>query len=115
MEKNLINSKKNYKKLYLKYKKKYNLLKGGSGFSDEDTSKAIENSLKDQENILQRYVMNPTPQLSENLSKFGLKINIYDDKKLKKLGMNTLLGAWATNLQVRPEKDWENLKGRAVT
>ena len=28
---------------------------------------------------------------------------------------NTLLGAWATNLQVRPEKDWENLKGRAVT
>ena len=29
--------------------------------------------------------------------------------------MNTLLGAWATNLQVRPEKDWENLKGRAVT
>ena len=73
MEKNLINSKKDYKKLYLKYKKKYNLLKGGSGFSDEDTSKAIENSLKDQENILQRYVMNPTPQLSENLSKFGLK------------------------------------------
>ena len=29
--------------------------------------------------------------------------------------MNTLLGAWATNLQVRPEKDWEDLKGRAVT
>ena len=29
--------------------------------------------------------------------------------------MNTLLGAWATNLQVRPEKDWENVKGRAVT
>jgi len=26
------------------------------------------------------------------LKKFGLKINIYDDKKLKKLGMNTLLG-----------------------
>jgi hypothetical protein len=73
MEKNLINSKKNYKKLYLKYKKKYNLLKGGSGFSEEDTNKAIENSLKDQENILQRYVLNPTSQLSENLSKFGLK------------------------------------------
>ena len=29
--------------------------------------------------------------------------------------MNTLLGVWATNLQVRPEKDWEDLKGRAVT
>ena len=27
-----------------------------------------------------------------SLRKFGLKISIYDDKKLKKLGMNTLLG-----------------------
>ena len=26
------------------------------------------------------------------LKKFGLKINIYDEKKLKKLGMNALLG-----------------------
>tara|TARA_Y100001937_G_scaffold119673_1_gene175783 strand:- start:4697 stop:5545 length:849 start_codon:yes stop_codon:yes gene_type:complete len=26
----------------------------------------------------------------------------------------TLLGAWTTNLVVRPEKDWEQLKGRAV-
>jgi len=28
--------------------------------------------------------------------------------------MNVLKGAWETNLQVRPEKDWEQLKGRAV-
>jgi len=28
----------------------------------------------------------------ESLKKLGLKINIYDEKKLKKLGMNTLLG-----------------------
>jgi len=28
----------------------------------------------------------------KSLSKFGLKIKIYDDKELKKLGMNTLLG-----------------------
>jgi len=27
---------------------------------------------------------------------------------------NVIKGAWQTNLQVRPEKDWENLKGRAV-
>lgn len=27
---------------------------------------------------------------------------------------HTLKGAWATNLKVRPEKDWEQLKGRAV-
>jgi len=26
----------------------------------------------------------------------------------------TLFGAWQTNLKVRPEKDWEQLKGRAV-
>ena len=27
---------------------------------------------------------------------------------------NVLVGTWQTNLNVRPEKDWENLKGRAV-
>ena len=29
--------------------------------------------------------------------------------------VDTLKGAWRTNLKVRPEKDWEQLKGRAVT
>jgi nucleotide sugar dehydrogenase len=35
----------------------------------------------------------------------------------KSLGLDlcTLEGAWHTNLKVRPEKDWEELKGRAVT
>ena len=28
---------------------------------------------------------------------------------------NVLKGAWETNLHVRPEKDWEKLKGRAVS
>ena len=27
---------------------------------------------------------------------------------------NTLKGAWNTNLAVRPERDWEQLKGRSV-
>lgn len=31
------------------------------------------------------------------------------------IDMHTLNGAWRTNLVVRPEKDWENLKGRAVS
>ena len=31
------------------------------------------------------------------------------------LDMHTLSGAWETNLKVRPEKDWEELKGRAVS
>jgi len=29
--------------------------------------------------------------------------------------MNTLIGAWSTNLFVRPDKDWEKLIGRAIT
>ncbi len=31
------------------------------------------------------------------------------------VNLNTLQGAWETNLSVRPEKDWEELKGRSVT
>ena len=30
------------------------------------------------------------------------------------LSLSTLKGVWKTNLEVRPEKDWEQLKGRAV-
>ena len=30
------------------------------------------------------------------------------------LNMNTLKGVWKTNLEVRPERDWEKLEGRAV-
>ena len=34
----------------------------------------------------------------------------------EKLGLepNVLKGTWQTNLKVRPERDWEGLKGRAV-
>ena len=28
--------------------------------------------------------------------------------------MNTLKGAWQTNLKVRPDQDWKELKGRSV-
>ena len=31
------------------------------------------------------------------------------------IDMNVLKGAWDTNLNVRPERDWEKLKGRAVS
>ena len=30
------------------------------------------------------------------------------------LWLHVIKGAWFTNCDVRPEKDWENLKGRAV-
>ena len=32
----------------------------------------------------------------------------------KDVPVNTLKGAWETNLEVRPEEDWKKLKGRAV-
>ena len=32
-----------------------------------------------------------------------------------KLGINTIKGAWKTNLEVRPDRDWEQLEGRAVS
>ena len=35
-------------------------------------------------------------------------------KKLN-VNLNTILGGWVTNLEVRPEKDWEADKGRAVS
>jgi len=34
--------------------------------------------------------------------------------KDKGINLNVLDGAWKTNLEVRPERDWEELKGRAV-
>ena len=40
------------------------------------------------------------------LLKFAKKINV---------NLNTILGGWITNLEVRPEKDWEADKGRAVS
>ena len=30
------------------------------------------------------------------------------------MDLNTLQGAWETNCEVRPERDWEQLKGRSV-
>ena len=39
-------------------------------------------------------------------------INFADSKNVL---TNVLNGAWKTNLEVRPEQDWKELKGRAVT
>ena len=34
--------------------------------------------------------------------------------ELHGINASTLKGAWQTNLQVRPDQDWKQLKGRAV-
>ncbi len=46
------------------------------------------------------------PKDIQALISFGDKIGV---------DMNVLKGAWETNLKVRPERDWEKLKGRAVS
>ena len=46
------------------------------------------------------------PKDIQALISFGDKIGV---------DMNVLKGAWETNLTVRPERDWEKLKGRAVS
>jgi UDPglucose 6-dehydrogenase len=46
------------------------------------------------------------PKDIQALISFGDKIGV---------DMHVLKGAWETNLKVRPERDWEKLKGRAVS
>ncbi len=50
-----------------------------------------------------------------SLRKLGLKINIYDDKKLKKLGMNTLLGVGQGSIRgsYLVTMEWNGLKNKS--
>jgi UDPglucose 6-dehydrogenase len=60
-------------------------------------------------------VPGPDNKLGFGGSCFPKDINalIYFSKQ-KGLDLDLLKSVWETNLKVRPEKDWENLKGRAV-
>ncbi len=50
-----------------------------------------------------------------SLKKFGLKINIYDEKKLKKMGMNTLLGVGQGSIRgsYLVTMEWNGLKNNS--
>ena len=50
-----------------------------------------------------------------SLSKYGLKVNIYDEKKLKKLGMNTLLGVGQGSIRgsYLVTMEWNGLKDKS--
>ena len=50
-----------------------------------------------------------------SLKKYGLKITVYDQKKLKKLGMNTLLGVGQGSIRgsYLVTMEWKGLKGNA--
>ena len=56
--------------------------------------------------------------ISDNLIEAGASIldrKISSFAKEKGTRMNILEAAWKTNLEVRPEEDWKDLKGRAVS
>ncbi len=50
-----------------------------------------------------------------SLKKFGLRVNIYDEKKLKKLGMNTLLGVGQGSIRgsYLVTMEWKGLKNNS--
>ena len=50
-----------------------------------------------------------------SLKKFGLKVNVYDEKKLKKLGMNTLLGVGQGSIRgsYLVTMEWNGLKNKS--
>ena len=83
---------------------------------DVDYDKVVEYSLHDQR-IGKSHLGVPGPdgKLGFGGSCFPKDINalIYFAKQ-KGIDLDVLKSVWETNLKVRPEKDWEELKGRAV-
>ncbi len=83
---------------------------------DVDYDKVVEYSLYDKRLGNSHWsVPGPDGKLGFGGSCFPKDINalIYFAKE-KGLDLDLLQSVWETNLKVRPEKDWENLKGRAV-
>lgn len=83
---------------------------------DVDYDKVIEYSLYDKRLGNSHWaVPGPDGKLGFGGSCFPKDINalIYFVKE-KGLDLDLLQSVWKTNLKVRPEKDWEDLKGRAV-
>jgi len=62
------------------------------------------------------HVPGPDGKLGFGGACFPKDINAFIDLgNENNLNMNVLEAAWKTNLEVRPEADWNNLKGRAVS
>ena len=83
---------------------------------DIDYDKVVEYSTYDKRLGKSHWaVPGPDGKLGFGGSCFPKDLNALIDvcKKLN-VSCDTLIGAWVTNLMVRPEKDWEELKGRAV-
>ena len=83
---------------------------------DSDYDKVVEYSTYDERLGKSHWaVPGPDGKLGFGGSCFPKDINALLDLANKfEIDVFTLDGAWETNLKVRPEKDWETLKGRAV-
>lgn len=83
----------------------------------EDYDKVVEYATKDKRLGTSHWaVPGPDGKLGFGGSCFPKDLNalvkLFEERGLE---CNTMQGAWETNLRVRPEKDWNELKGRAVT
>ena len=83
---------------------------------DIDYDKVVEYSTYDERLGKSHWaVPGPDGKLGFGGSCFPKDINALIDLCYKnEIKANTLFGAWETNTKVRPERDWEELKGRAV-
>jgi len=82
-----------------------------------DYDKVVEYSTYDERLGKSHWsVPGPDGKLGFGGSCFPKDINaLISLSKDMRLYLHTLQSVWKTNLKVRPEKDWEELKGRAVT
>ena len=82
-----------------------------------DYDKVVEYSIYDERLGKSHWaVPGPDGKLGFGGSCFPKDINaLIALSKDMRLYLHTLQSVWKTNLKVRPEKDWEELKGRAVT
>tara|TARA_Y100000593_G_scaffold28518_1_gene56885 strand:+ start:1338 stop:2210 length:873 start_codon:yes stop_codon:yes gene_type:complete len=84
---------------------------------DIDYDKVVEYSTYDERLGKSHWaVPGPDGKLGFGGSCFPKDINALIQLGLEELDVypNVLLGTWRTNLDVRPERDWEKLEGRAV-
>jgi len=88
-------------KLFIKNLSRFNALEEGTFFA--------RNLVSEPGNILHP---DEYAKRINSLKKFGLKINIYDEKKLKKLGMNALLGVGQGSIRgsYLVTMEWNGLK-----
>lgn len=84
---------------------------------DVDYDKVVEYAIKDKRLGTSHWsVPGPDGKAGYGGSCFPKDINgLMKLAESLDVNCNTMRGAWKTNLEVRPDRDWEQLKGRAVT